>query len=246
MNSIVAGNSDSGASSDIRKSPDAADAFLVSNSLIGRNNGTGLVSTQGAVADANGNLIGGATPQTALNPQLGPLQNNGGPTLTHAILSGSPAIDRGSNAAAIDVTNGNVALTTDQRGVAFARILDGDHLGAAIVDMGAVEFSGLRVTTPNPDAFALRPTYSYQQRKYRRRSVSHCNFQFIDLYPQRRSGDRQVQDVDQTQFCCRARQLECSISVQQSDVADMDDNVSDATNFASDADLEWPAKCSQI
>ena len=161
VNSIVAGNSDSGASSDIRKSPDAADAFLVSNSLIGRNNGTGLVSTQGAVADANGNLIGGATPQTALNPQLGPLQNNGGPTLTHAILSGSPAIDRGSNAAAIDVTNGNVALTTDQRGVAFARILDGDHLGAAIVDMGAVEFSGLRVTTPNPDAFALRPTFQW-------------------------------------------------------------------------------------
>ncbi len=161
VNSIVAGNSDSGASSDVRKSPDAADAFLVSNSLIGRNNGTGLVSTQGAVADANGNLIGGATPQTALNPQLGPLQNNGGPTLTHAILSGSPAIDRGRNAAAIDVTNGNVALTTDQRGVSFNRILDGDHLGAAIVDMGAVEFSGLRVTSPNPDAFAVRPTFQW-------------------------------------------------------------------------------------
>src|SRR5262249_51575602 len=34
--------------------------------------------------DANHNLIGG-------NPRLGPLQDNGGPTLTHALLPGSPA-----------------------------------------------------------------------------------------------------------------------------------------------------------
>ncbi|MCP4415621.1 MAG: hypothetical protein GY805_03300 [Chloroflexi bacterium] len=31
------------------------------------------------------------------NPLLGPLQNNGGPTLTHALLPGSPAIDSGSS-----------------------------------------------------------------------------------------------------------------------------------------------------
>src|SRR5205814_1974182 len=29
------------------------------------------------------------------NPQLGPLQNNGGPTMTHALLAHSPAIDAG-------------------------------------------------------------------------------------------------------------------------------------------------------
>src|SRR5258707_14597631 len=34
------------------------------------------------------------------NPGLGPLTNNGGPTLTHAILAFSPAVDRGSNALA--------------------------------------------------------------------------------------------------------------------------------------------------
>lgn len=41
-------------------------------------------------------------------PLLGPLRNNGGPTLTHALLSGSIAIDQGNNAK---------SLTEDQRGV---------------------------------------------------------------------------------------------------------------------------------
>jgi CSLREA domain-containing protein len=47
------------------------------------------------------------------NPHLGPLQDNGGPTQTHAPLQGSPAID------AIPFgTNGcGTTLTTDQRGV---------------------------------------------------------------------------------------------------------------------------------
>ena len=40
------------------------------------------------------------------DPKLGPLQDNGGPTNTHALLTGSPAIDRGST-----------TLATDQRGV---------------------------------------------------------------------------------------------------------------------------------
>jgi uncharacterized repeat protein (TIGR01451 family)/CSLREA domain-containing protein len=43
------------------------------------------------------------------DPLLGPLQNNGGPTPTHALLPGSPAIDAGDNAA---------CPATDQRGVA--------------------------------------------------------------------------------------------------------------------------------
>ena len=41
------------------------------------------------------------------DPNLGPLQNNGGPTETHALLPGSRAIDAG-----------NSTLTTDQRGIA--------------------------------------------------------------------------------------------------------------------------------
>ena len=48
------------------------------------------------------------------DPKLGPLQNNGGPTFTQALLAGSPAIDAGNPNGC---TDGNgILLTTDQRG----------------------------------------------------------------------------------------------------------------------------------
>jgi len=48
------------------------------------------------------------------DPMLGPLQNNGGPTLTMALPSGSPAIDAGNPSGCTD-GSGHL-LTTDQRG----------------------------------------------------------------------------------------------------------------------------------
>ncbi|HET7064061.1 MAG TPA: kelch repeat-containing protein [Rudaea sp.] len=58
------------------------------------------------------------------DPLLLPLADNGGPTQTHALMPGSPAIDAGSNPA---------GLATDQRGAPFARVV-----GAA-PDIGAFE-----------------------------------------------------------------------------------------------------------
>ena len=49
------------------------------------------------------------------NPLLGPLQNNGGPTLTQALLDGSPAIDSGNPSGCTD-GQGHL-LNTDQRGM---------------------------------------------------------------------------------------------------------------------------------
>ena len=63
-----------------------------------------------------------------VDPRLGALADNGGPTKTHALLAGSRAIDRGLNAG---------APATDQRGVARPR--DGDANGSLIVDIGAFE-----------------------------------------------------------------------------------------------------------
>jgi hypothetical protein len=72
------------------------------------------------VGDQTGNIYGS-------DPLLGPLQDNGGPTRTHALLPGSPAIDAGSSG----------GLTTDQRGVprpydvpGVPNVADGSDIGA--------------------------------------------------------------------------------------------------------------------
>jgi hypothetical protein len=62
------------------------------------------------------------------DPQLLLLASNGGPTQTHALPAGSPAIDKGNNGA---------GLLTDQRGDGFVRAMP-----AGSPDIGAYEFRG--------------------------------------------------------------------------------------------------------
>ena len=66
------------------------------------------------------------------DPKLGPLQNNGGPTQTQALLSGSPAIDAGNPSGCTD-GNGHL-LKTDQRGAPRP-----DKEDTSGCDMGAYE-----------------------------------------------------------------------------------------------------------
>jgi hypothetical protein len=77
---------------------------------------------------------------TGLDPDLGPLQGNGGGTLTRALLAGSPAINAGNPFDCIG-PNG-IVLDTDQRG--FAR--------KGRCDIGAFEFDSdgtpPRITIP--------------------------------------------------------------------------------------------------
>lgn len=87
------------------------------------------------LGDETGNLYG-------VDPLLGPLQDNGGPSFTHALLPGSPAIDAVNPAA--PGSGGNACEPTDQRGV--ARPQDGDGDGLARCDMGAFELAA--VTPP--------------------------------------------------------------------------------------------------
>ncbi|HEX4119229.1 MAG TPA: choice-of-anchor Q domain-containing protein [Verrucomicrobiae bacterium] len=70
------------------------------------------------------------------NPRLTPFQDNGGPTLTYALLNGSPAIDAGDNTGVPD---------TDQRG--YPRVVESSGgSGPATVDLGAVENGLVRLT----------------------------------------------------------------------------------------------------
>jgi|GEM_PF-1554402 len=96
------------------------DSLSIINTIVAGNLSPGGSDVRGAVSSQGHNLIGDTTESSGwltsdltgnanapLNPLLGPLQNNGGPTQTMALLSGSPAIDAGV------IIPG---LTTDQRG----------------------------------------------------------------------------------------------------------------------------------
>ncbi len=78
--------------------------------------------------NTNGRTITGVTTHNIYgkDPLLGPLADNGGPTPTHALLPGSPAIDHGSSG----------GLATDQRGLprifnfpAYFDAADGSDIG---------------------------------------------------------------------------------------------------------------------
>jgi hypothetical protein len=104
----------------------------VRNSLIEYAFGSGLSPSPDGMPDANGHLIGGVT---EIDPMLAPLADYGGPTKTHALLPGSPAINMGDPDA---VPGMNGVPLFDQRGEPFSRV----HGGR--IDMGALE------SQPNP------------------------------------------------------------------------------------------------
>lgn len=91
--------------------------------------------TSGLVNGVNGDIVG--TSGSPINPLLGPLQDNGGSTLTMALLVGSPAIGTGSCSDA----NG-APLFVDQRGFPRAQTNG--------CDIGAYENSPLIVVCPPP------------------------------------------------------------------------------------------------
>jgi CSLREA domain-containing protein len=127
-NTIIAGNFNSKPdyySEALIFNPDVSGDFTdAGNNLIGDNTGsTGFTTST---------LVG--TDTNPIDPKLSPLQNNGGATLTNALIGNSPAINAGNNALI------PVSITTDQRGAGFDRISEGT------VDIGALEFNGVNGT----------------------------------------------------------------------------------------------------
>lgn len=91
--------------------------------------------------NVNLDLVGSVSVNTQIiNPLLGALANNGGPTDTRELLNGSPAIDQADNCVELNNCasnpNGNnppAAMTTDQRSSGFLRRAN------FVVDIGAFE-----------------------------------------------------------------------------------------------------------
>jgi hypothetical protein len=119
INSLIAGNDSQDLLNEIQE------GFITRTGVI-NNNGVNLVAD------------GSFTEENILNvdPLLSPLQDNGGSTLTHLLLEGSPAIDVGETIL--------IGEPFDQRGEGFDRVVNGT------VDLGAVEVdnTGLEPNTP--------------------------------------------------------------------------------------------------
>jgi hypothetical protein len=134
QNTIVAGNSS-------LNGPDVYGSFSAAFSLIG--NPSGATPSETVAAS---DLIG-------VDPQLGLLQDNGGPTQTMALAPGSPAVNKGGG-----------ALTVDQRGDARPVIYPGVPLSSAVgangADIGAYELAA--PATPVTSSPSTAPTGTNQ------------------------------------------------------------------------------------
>ena len=120
-NTIIANNSDDGTAPDFRGTVNSSGFNLIENIT-----GTTITGT------TTGNLTG-------VDPNLGPLADNGGATVTHALLSGSPAIDKGES----------FGSTVDQRGL--TRPVDDPSIANATggngADIGAFEVQQFSAAT---------------------------------------------------------------------------------------------------
>ena len=140
-NSTLSGNiAYAGISGIVNYGPATLKNTIVANSPSdGQCGGTnGVPITDGGYNLDSGTSCGFGTANNSLSgvdPMLGVLADNGGPTKTHALLEGSPAIDKGNSFGA----------TTDQRGVARPQ-------GAA-PDIGAFEVED----TKKPTVIGLQP-----------------------------------------------------------------------------------------
>ncbi len=94
-------------------------------------NTSGTVTSDGynLSSDGGGGYLIQPTDLINTNPMLGPLQDNGGPTWTHALKPGSPAIDAG-NGFGLAADQRGRARTVDLPYVANAAGGDGSDIGA--------------------------------------------------------------------------------------------------------------------
>ncbi len=126
-------------------------ALEIGNTLLkAGTSGTNIFNNGGTVtslgynlsSDNGGGFLTAVGDQINTDPMLGPLQDNGGPTLTHVLLIGSPAINAGD-------PNFTPPPLYDQRGPGYDRVFNGR------LDIGALE---LQSTPPTPTPTSTPPT----------------------------------------------------------------------------------------
>ncbi len=114
--------------------------LTLTDTVVARDSGGDILGAVSGRSNLVGDGSGGLDPATNLlgvDPKLGPLRDNGGPTQTEALLAGSPAIGHGVASLL------PVGLVLDQRGAGFSRVIAGR------LDIGAVE------STPAPTVVSV-------------------------------------------------------------------------------------------
>ncbi|MBK8903644.1 MAG: right-handed parallel beta-helix repeat-containing protein [Anaerolineaceae bacterium] len=145
-NSIIANNQD--LSSNIQHPDCSSGTSSQGFNLVSNTDGCNLAAVEG---DHYG------TSDNPIDPLLGPLQNNGGPTFSHLPVTDSPVIDAG-NPSEPGSEEGSCAIQ-DQR--FFNRPEDGNQDGTFVCDIGSVERLIIEVP-PTPTATpTLTPTPTY-------------------------------------------------------------------------------------
>ena len=131
LNCTITGNSSGIANLDTTRSK----STIIANSSSGSENNCtdAIITSEGSNLDSGTSCdFQDITDQSDKPPYLGPLSDNGGTTLTHALLANSPAIDMG---------NDLECPPLDQRGA--LRPADGNGDTYANCDIGSVEFNGI-------------------------------------------------------------------------------------------------------
>jgi hypothetical protein len=174
-NSTISGNSDGGIYNDAGSNgSDISNSTMNNNGVEIRNYGGPLATVENTIfevgpgghsivsdgssavqsfgynlsSDDGGGYLTSPGDQINTDPILGPLQNNGGPTLTHALLPGSPAINAGD-------PNFVPPPDFDQRGPGFDRVRNGR------IDIGSFEVQAAPRPSPTPRVHPtprVRPT----------------------------------------------------------------------------------------
>jgi CSLREA domain-containing protein len=130
----------------------ASGVVTLHNTIVADNlKGLGTADDIGGLVNSTSsyNLIGtgsGGLTNGGNNNQVGtasallkPLQENGGPTRTHALTYKSPAVDTGDDCVITGCSGNSPMVAVDQRGLSRTPPPDGDANGTSAVDIGAYE-----------------------------------------------------------------------------------------------------------